>query len=847
MTDLATLTIRVQADGALRVVDQFGNATERAAKKADELGKSAQRVGAAVGGVLVAGLALAARETFEAQKAQAQLAAVLRSTAGVAGQTAAALGEQNDALRAIVATSGEAVTEVQALLLTFTKIRDDVFPQATALAFDLAQALGTDVKGAALQLGKALNDPVAGVTALSRAGVQLSDSQKATIAGFVQTNQLAKAQSVILAELETQVGGSAAAYRNTLGGALLATRESFLDLFDASGTGMGELIEDINVLADSLAMLPTKIELVKEQFKNLFLQYDAFFDLSGGDRNRGPLAAVARAEGRPAPLTATEQLAQSDATIAALKRLMEEQLRGVAAGAEARRAAGRGRALFGGGDSGAGTGGTDDFEQSLSRLEFAATVGDLLRAQAILRAIATQENNNNAWRLQATGEFNELIGESTNEVIRFGTAGVEAVDALTESARVFAEQSQLALARFASDFLKDGFKSVGRFWDSFTQLGRDAVGQVFAKSVMDKMGGSLTDGIVGLFSKVSPALAVGAGALGGLLVGVSNLLTSSSRSRAAADAAQLEASRQLIASIKAQRDWQEDFLDFSGSETPIEREVRGIRSAFFNLAGSAFSTYNQTNGNQRDLNFDADFLASGALSWEEVMTWVRSIASESGGAAQTLLGQLEQLAAAFERNKEAAAEAETALLRETRARQALTLEQFKDSLALSGQSTLSPVQQLAEAQRQYDAILALAGGGDASAIDSLPETARTLLDAARSVFASGARYADVFGRVNADVEAVLASLRVPLSNTRVAPDGSIITSGTGMLDAPSENVMVEVQSAMAEEQMAQTAVITEIGQTQIGLLGQIVARLDALDYTIRSQAESYGGARPVLS
>jgi hypothetical protein len=88
------------------------------------------------------------------------------------------------------------------------------------------------------------------------------------------------------------------------------------------------------------------------------------------------------------------------------------------------------------------------------------------------------------------------------------------------------------------------------------------------------------------------------------------------------------------------------------------------------------------------------------------------------------------------------------------------LEAFQESLALSGYSTLSPAQQLAEAQRQYDAMLELAQGGDQSAIDSLPETARALLDASRAMFGSGARYGDVFARVNEDIAAILAALGV---------------------------------------------------------------------------------------
>jgi hypothetical protein len=63
--------------------------------------------------------------------------------------------------------------------------------------------MGTDMKGAAIQVGKALQDPVHGISALRRVGVNFNESQVETIKKLVETGQAAKAQGLILAELNT--------------------------------------------------------------------------------------------------------------------------------------------------------------------------------------------------------------------------------------------------------------------------------------------------------------------------------------------------------------------------------------------------------------------------------------------------------------------------------------------------------------------------------------------------------------------------------------------------------------------------------------------------------------------
>jgi hypothetical protein len=116
--------------------------------------------------------------------------------------------------------SDDTVQSGENMLLTFTNIGKDVFPQATKTVLDMSQALGQDTKSSAIQLGKALNDPITGVTALQRVGVTFNQTQKDLIKTYMQHGETAKAQGVILQELQKEFGGSAEAAGKTFGGQL---------------------------------------------------------------------------------------------------------------------------------------------------------------------------------------------------------------------------------------------------------------------------------------------------------------------------------------------------------------------------------------------------------------------------------------------------------------------------------------------------------------------------------------------------------------------------------------------------------------------------------------------------
>jgi hypothetical protein len=199
------------------------------------------------------GFASMVKGAMEAKAVQADLNAVLTSTGGVSGMTAKAVNDLASQLQNTTKFEDDAVVKGEAMLLTFTNIGKDVFPQATAAMADMAQKFGMDLPQAAIILGKALNDPVAGIGALRRIGVQLTDQQEAMVKSFVAVGDVASAQKIILSELATEIGGVAVAmatpmdlFNNKLNGLQDAIGAGFLPSMDSLLTKLSSLLDPLN-------------------------------------------------------------------------------------------------------------------------------------------------------------------------------------------------------------------------------------------------------------------------------------------------------------------------------------------------------------------------------------------------------------------------------------------------------------------------------------------------------------------------------------------------------------------------------------------------------------------------
>lgn len=235
-----------------------------------ETGLKTAAVGLAAAGAAAVGFGVVAVKAFsDSEDRIAQTNAVLKSTGQAAGVTADQVTKLATALEKQTKFSDEDVRSVENLLLTFTSIGKDIFPQATKTVLDMATALGEDTKSASIQLGKALQDPILGVTALRRVGVNFSSAQQDVIKNLVDTGKSAEAQKLILAELNKEFGGSAVAAGNTFSGSLAKMKNQLNNVEEGVG---GLILNALTPLTNLLANIDwTKVtEVTTTKLKELW-------------------------------------------------------------------------------------------------------------------------------------------------------------------------------------------------------------------------------------------------------------------------------------------------------------------------------------------------------------------------------------------------------------------------------------------------------------------------------------------------------------------------------------------------------------------------------------------------
>lgn len=184
------------------------------------LGSIPVPVAAAVGaGVAIVGDALkdAYQAAVESQKISRETERVVQTTGAAAWTSAGQIGDYATKLSGLTGIDDEVIQSAENVMLTFTNVQDqvgdgnDVFSQATGLALDMSKALGTDVQSATVKLGKALQDPEKGMTALTRSGVSFTQQQKDQVKAMVKSGDLLGAQKLILGEVGKEFGGAAEA------------------------------------------------------------------------------------------------------------------------------------------------------------------------------------------------------------------------------------------------------------------------------------------------------------------------------------------------------------------------------------------------------------------------------------------------------------------------------------------------------------------------------------------------------------------------------------------------------------------------------------------------------------
>ena len=252
----------VQKDAA-QELDKATGATKRANRETDRLHRSQSRasrggsafaagwgkVAGVAAGVTAAIGALSGAFTFlsssvnearSARKAAAQTAAVMRSMGRT--EAPAALEKMIGHLETVSGIDGDNIREMTNVLLTFGNVTDDNLTRANKLALDLSVSFGKDLQSSAVMVGKALNDPVKGLTALSRIGVSFTAQQQDQVKAMVAAGDAAGAQALIMKELGRQVGGSAKAQADGIAKTQVAwgnLQEAVGDVVMSISTGMG--------------------------------------------------------------------------------------------------------------------------------------------------------------------------------------------------------------------------------------------------------------------------------------------------------------------------------------------------------------------------------------------------------------------------------------------------------------------------------------------------------------------------------------------------------------------------------------------------------------------------------
>lgn len=238
-----------------------GAAVREFATKAEAQGKRIQRIGQNMSLAITAPLVAFGIKSVQAAKESAialgQVDAALKSTEHQAGRTTKQLQASAKSLESLSTFDDDDILrDVTTNLLKFGNVVGETFDKAQAAIVNMAARTG-DLGSATQAIGRALNDPIQGINALTRAGVQFTNQEKEQIKTLVTSGRGVQAQAIILEKLERAYGGAAKALRDATPTAAL--NQQWRELTEIIG---GILIN----------VLPPVIDLLKgvaEWFNNL--------------------------------------------------------------------------------------------------------------------------------------------------------------------------------------------------------------------------------------------------------------------------------------------------------------------------------------------------------------------------------------------------------------------------------------------------------------------------------------------------------------------------------------------------------------------------------------------------
>lgn len=244
--DMVTGPIKKMASGVKSFSQSISNDMARARANVTKLKSS---FGAIASYLSVASVVAFGNKSInlwgEQAAAIANVEAGIKSTNNLLGISSRELQSMAGALQKNSIFGDELILQnVTAQMQTFTNVSKDNFARVQQAAVDVTsklkgvKATGEDLRSTSIMLGKALNDPAQGMSALRRVGISFSEQTTKNVKALAAQGKYGEAQVLMLKEIETQYGGAAAAIAKTSKGMEMIKKNAIGDQMEAFGRNL---------------------------------------------------------------------------------------------------------------------------------------------------------------------------------------------------------------------------------------------------------------------------------------------------------------------------------------------------------------------------------------------------------------------------------------------------------------------------------------------------------------------------------------------------------------------------------------------------------------------------------